>query len=370
VAALGVLLASSPLAASLPITDRPWVEMLLETAGRHLVTPAVWSALARRGQADRLPPDLAEYLEAMHELNRRRNARLAVQAAETAAALSPAGMRPVFLKGLAHLLIGIYPDPAARFVGDMDLLLSPEQVEPAAAELARIGYRRLPTAAWQSHDDVRLLHPERPAMIELHRSSLELPLAAIMPTDAVIKRSATLPGVPNAAVPCPEDLVVHNTAHAMVQHRFFRLAELPLRDAWDLVLLAERFRLDWPAVERRLAIGPGGPHPFGFYVRAAAATMPGARLPASAQGTSALRRWRRRRGRPPGAWRQACIHLVDYAEDRAWRWCHLPGERRHLASELLSPHAYRRLARSIAGIAQDGPPPPSPGRCFTSGSMP
>ena len=91
----------------------------------------------------------------MHALNARRNRRLREQALEIAATLGAVGIRPVFLKGLAALLLDLHGDPAARFIGDIDVLLRPDRVEDAADALQRAGYQRLPDRVPHAHDRVR-----------------------------------------------------------------------------------------------------------------------------------------------------------------------------------------------------------------------
>jgi hypothetical protein len=368
-ALLGALLAPEACAGPPPLPPAAaWT--LVGMAGRHLLTPGLWSALATRGATGLLPPDLREYVEALHALNARRNARLREQVEDVAAAMHGAGVRAAFLKGTALLLLGHYPDAGARFIGDIDLLVAEDRTEAAARALAALGYQRLPDGAAHVHDRIRLVHPGRPAMIELHQCAIQLAMEPLMPTRPVLAR-AVAAGGGAALVPGLVDLVVHNVAHAMIQHGFFRQAEVPLRDAYDLVLLADHSRaLDWPAVSRRLAIGPWGPDILAFYAGATNAVFPGARLPApdpSPRAARALRRWRARRGRPPSPAAVVLGNLAEFSEDRLWRLRTLPGEPRRMLGRIFTPRRYPFYVAALVEICRDGWPP-SEGRIRTTGT--
>ncbi|MER3458636.1 MAG: hypothetical protein C4309_08450, partial [Chloroflexota bacterium] len=54
-------------------------------------------------------------------------------------ALEAASIPAIVLKGPA-LALTIYPDPALRVIGDLDLLVRREQVEQAMAALHSLGY--------------------------------------------------------------------------------------------------------------------------------------------------------------------------------------------------------------------------------------
>ena len=111
-------------------------ESVVELASRHLVTPALYPAFASRGLLADLPADVRSYLEVVHQLNGERNRRIAGQVLETLTALNGAGIAAVLLKGVAHLLGGLYGDPAARVIGDIDLLVAKGELAGALRALA------------------------------------------------------------------------------------------------------------------------------------------------------------------------------------------------------------------------------------------
>ena len=246
---------------------------LLQVAGRHHMVPALASALrGRRLRAS--DPELHAYLAAIGGLNARRNHQLQAEVGEIAAAFAGAGVRPVFLKGVALLLRGTYPDPSGRFLGDIDVLVAPEEAEAAAGALERLDFRRTVAGPPHVHDRMKLAHPRRPAQVELHHPAVPGHLAGPLPAAAMRADAVAVPLLPGATVPCATDLVVHNVIHAMLHDWNLRMAEMPMRDALDLALIAREPGVSWEAVEARMARAPSGAAALGFYLAAARETFP------------------------------------------------------------------------------------------------
>lgn len=291
---------------------------VLAVAGRHHMIPALASALSRRGlRAD--DPDLADYLDAVHGLNARRNRRIRAEVDDIAAGFAACGIRPVFLKGTALLLLGLHDDPASRFIGDIDILVPPEEIEAAAAALERLGFLRKPAGPEHVHDRVKLAHPGRPAQVELHHPAVPGHLAGPLPPMPM--RVSAVP-VGGAAVPSASDLVIHNLLHAMLHDWNLALAELPLRDGLDLALVAQTGAVDWDDVARRMTLAPHGAAALGFAVAACREAFPWAvelpDLPLTGEAGRALRAWRDRRGRRTGRVRRRLANVAEHS-GRAWR---------------------------------------------------
>ncbi len=354
---------------AVPLPER--LEPLVAIAGRQLVVPALGS-LRRLDDDPAASGDLPAYIAAMHGLNLRRNTRLIAQATEIAGTLNAVGIEPVFLKGTALLLLGVFPGRGHRLIGDIDLMVETAALERAAAALMATGYRRLPDGVAHAHDPVKLVDPDRPAIVELHQSAVSLAIEPLLPREEVLRRSVRLGGPSGAfgRAPCPETLVVHNVLHAMLQHRFYRQAELPLRDALDLVHLARRFAadLDWAAIERRFAFSPFRGGELAFYLAATRAVFPDAPLdvpPPTGASARKLARWRRRGGRPPSPTVRRIAFLQEHLGDRLWRLRHVEGEPRRVLGALARLHRYPRYASDLLGIARGGPPTASAGRVIT-----
>ena len=100
----------------------PWPR-LVTLSGVHLLTPALAPALEHEHLRAAVPDELRDYLAAMHEAATQRNDALRAQLEEVAARLNAIGVVPVALKGAIRLIDGLWPDPALRFMHDLDLLV-------------------------------------------------------------------------------------------------------------------------------------------------------------------------------------------------------------------------------------------------------
>jgi hypothetical protein len=341
-----------------PDSPQPRIDSLIARAGAidwplvvalasdHLVTPALHPRL---GLAT-LEPELERYFRTVTELNRARNRRIRAQVEHLVGVLNVVGIRPLLLKGTAHLLLGLYDDDADRVIGDIDLLVAPEERDQALGALVDQGYAPHLDGELEHahlHHYPPLARHDSEAWVELHKTAS--PHGAALPTRAMILRSSSIrAGSGAAAVPGPEDLLVHNIVHSQLYNHGFWSAEFALRDAYDLVLLARRFRheLDWPQLAARIAADVGR-HSAGFYVRRAhlvfSQSPPPLAWPLGAR--LADRRWRwHARGRM--LWLRRSTRIVAHELRFLSEAMHNPSWRRRPVRRLLDPRWYRaRLGR-------------------------
>jgi len=87
-----------------------------------------------------VPPDVVDFLSAVEDLNRERNSVILNEVKFAAQLLNEVGIEPILLKGVAYLALGMYPNPATRYLRDVDLLLSETQLETAVDVLIRNGF--------------------------------------------------------------------------------------------------------------------------------------------------------------------------------------------------------------------------------------
>lgn len=114
-----------------------WDRVLAAAAG-HAVGETLAHALHEDGLVARLPPGPRAAVEDLHQHAAAKNALLLHDLARVEAALDAAGIPAVALKG-ATLVAAHYPAPAARHVGDIDLLVRPADLLRAAEALAAAG---------------------------------------------------------------------------------------------------------------------------------------------------------------------------------------------------------------------------------------
>ena len=173
-------------------------------------------------------------------------------------ALAKAGIDFTWIKGgaLAH---AVYPNPACRGRGDLDLWVLPEQVTPALDVLAQAGYSfvvnnerpdplsRLVGGEWQMKDDaslVSLVEIQYPAL----RGEWARHTAAIDHEGIWARRVPVHLGESAYPTLSPEDSLIHLAFHQAINHQF----TMPwLRNLLDLHLLVVKNAMDWGQITAR-----------------------------------------------------------------------------------------------------------------------
>jgi hypothetical protein len=193
-------------------------------AGAHGLGPLLWRALGLAGRRDWLGP---AHLDLANQAALRHHEALLLLPHAVSTAVRPlldARLEPVVFKG--PTLAGRYPEPGLRAMGDLDLLLPPQDHQRALAALQRAGWVVVRPAD-RRHYESALVHPAVPGLpLELHRGldvwyerSNRLPAGELwrrrIPIDCL--------GTPAFGLP-PEEEVVALAAHAgKPYHCFERL---------------------------------------------------------------------------------------------------------------------------------------------------
>lgn len=136
---------------SLEEKNRDEIEIILKTkeidwdtvvkvSTSHCVFPAIYCNLKRSNFLKYLPDDLVDYMNYITNLNRDRNKQIIRQAKNLNILLLENGIRPIFLKGTANLLEGLYEDIGERMVGDIDFLFSEKDFPKAIDILKKDNY--------------------------------------------------------------------------------------------------------------------------------------------------------------------------------------------------------------------------------------
>lgn len=237
------------------------VEALLLCLDPDRIAPPThdWTAVAELARLHGLTPLLFHRLEChqgldadlLHELRQDHARQTGVaffrmrQAAGVFEALEAHQIRFLVLKGMA-LAERIYASPALRAMGDVDLLVRPEDFPEADRALRELGY-------------ARGLMPERPAgecyhidyslqgsrlKVELHWHLHRRSSPFLIPVDDLWARAVALEVAGHRVQGlCPTDELVYLSLH-IAKHRFCA----GLRPFCDLALLLKAHPPDWNAV--------------------------------------------------------------------------------------------------------------------------
>src|SRR5262245_35089816 len=142
---------------------------ILDLANRSLATAQLCAAMMSSNSAAALPEDLRIFLLEVQGRNRERNRRLMVQLRDALRALNSAGIEPVLLKGIA-LWASRPRVEFDRILTDIDLLISPADVENAVDALQGAGFGL--TSRYRGSDVhvvAELWRPNDVGLIDLHQ---------------------------------------------------------------------------------------------------------------------------------------------------------------------------------------------------------
>ena len=234
--------------------DARWAEWLRD---QQLAAHAFYR-LHAAGLEARLSPELRDLLRAAFygaaggTMLRKRELANALQA------LGAVGIIPVLFKGaaLAHT---VYPDPACRPMGDLDLWLAHEEMTPAQAALESLGYaqhskptRPIELQAQRSGEIQLFGSHDGGGLIELHWGIFAgewLERTATVDEAAIRARTVPVAVVGHEALKlAPEDGLIQLAVHLAINHQF---GQPFVRGLLDVALLARAQPVDWATVVAR-----------------------------------------------------------------------------------------------------------------------
>jgi Uncharacterised nucleotidyltransferase len=229
-------------------------------AGEEWVSPALSHALRRKIEPGDLPQDITNYFDGMATLNRQRNGKIRTEAIELTRILNGVGAVPIFLKGGANLLSGLYPDLAMRMMLDLDVLLPTEGLSVYVEVLEANGYVRLGEDGIQGNSASALHHypplarPGAVASVELHVDPLDIQYRRFLNYTEVSEDAVelTIEGV-QLAVPSIPHRLVHCIAHTQFTDHAFIYGHLPLRELLDTAYLCRSGGIEWRAISGRFS---------------------------------------------------------------------------------------------------------------------
>ena len=219
-----------------------WEQIVWVSTGQY-VFPALYLQLKRAGLLPELPPDLVEYMEEYTGVNRERNRQIIDQAHAITALLNQYEIHPVFLKGTAHLLDGLYEDIAERMVGDIDFLVGEKDMVRAAEVLKEDGYYCLPNAVFTlslmecHYPD--LIKDGEMATIEVHRRILEPPYDKFFNFSTVSPDKKKLSITEQAYVLSDCHQIILNMMVVQMKDGGYWGGSIYLRHIYDLFLLSQ-----------------------------------------------------------------------------------------------------------------------------------
>jgi hypothetical protein len=143
---------------------------LLDLAAFHGIIPFVIHNLDVNGFSSQIPQPYLNELKQIYHGTVYRNLILSSELAKILSIFSQHGIETICLKG-APLAESLYRNPILRHVGDMDILVHPEDISKAVALLAEQGYKQAVPQQGKSHPfhgEPYLKKASFPLAVELH----------------------------------------------------------------------------------------------------------------------------------------------------------------------------------------------------------
>ena len=240
---------------------------VLAVADRHRLVPAVWSRLLARGEVQPVPASVRQVIAdrrlglgagllaaaVAHADNASRVDDLLGQADAALRALTDAGLRAAPLKGIDAVLTSRYPDPAARTMTDIDLLVDEDGAEAASRVLAGLGYRPVPGAPAASHQLPAVRLAGHAGSIELHTKLAMARWEHVLDPRRALDRAVPAGAETDAGAGLRlrrTDSIAHLVVHAQLHDDGHLMWRLPLRSIHETALaLTQCEPVDWAEID-------------------------------------------------------------------------------------------------------------------------
>lgn len=207
---------------------------------------------------DRLPEDLVALWQDTYYQMSVTSATLDWEIERVLMAVTQAGVEFIWMKGAA-LAYTVYPNPACRARGDLDLWIRMEDLSRATVALEGLGYH-LKNKEDRPEALILLVGGEQQMvgqglgleLIELQwpaiRSEWVRHTTAVDHAGIWQRRLSMIWGDKSFCIMAPEDALIHLCVHQAINHQF---GMSWLRNLLDIHLLVTRYELDWSQVAAR-----------------------------------------------------------------------------------------------------------------------
>ncbi len=216
-------------------------DAVVKLSTSNYVFPALYCNLKRVGFLHYLPQDLISSMEYITNLNEDRNKKIINQAKELNYLLLENNINPIFLKGTANLLAGIYQNIAERMVGDIDFILSKEDYTKAIDILREFGYSEVEKYKYYRPEEIhyrRLQKDNNIAAIEIHKAFMDIKkYNKEFSYNSVEKDIQSISGF---SVLSNSDKLKLTIISNQINDNGFCYKSIPLRNAYDVFLLSKK----------------------------------------------------------------------------------------------------------------------------------
>lgn len=228
------------------------LDRFIQLCSEHLILPAIYLKFRKHNLFENWPDEYSEHLREIHQLNHNRNLELLKQIDKINTMLAKADIKPVYLKGTAHLQNGLYSDIGERMIGDIDFLVQEKDYLKSAQVLINNGYK----SQTQHYCDLTTLKHYPPLSradvvtdVEIHRLAVNIEYTSYFSSKIIFKQKRKINNKTNCFVQSNEHAIIQNFIHSQLVDKGHLLKQFPLRSLYDFYLLSKK--TDLKAVLRK-----------------------------------------------------------------------------------------------------------------------
>jgi hypothetical protein len=230
-----------------------WGDLVRDSIDLYLA-PSLRFEMQTTGVWDLVPAAAQDILGELADLNRARNQKILATISDIAMKVGARSATPVFLKGAACLMSGVYGDLARRFMMDIDVLVPADEFQVSISALMESGYC-LPEQHLSSDTLIgKHYHPlvaPNGITVEVHRC-LGVLNSSLTPQEIMRDAIALERGRAQIRIPRREHILIHHVLHA--QERLRDRLWPRVQQLIDLKILVDGWEdsLDWAYVYEHL----------------------------------------------------------------------------------------------------------------------
>jgi len=224
-------------------TENGDLENFIEMCSNHLVIPAIYLKFKKHQLLDEIPAEVVDEFKRIYELNLERNEQILRQIDDITATLNKENIQPVFLKGTANLLDGLYSDVGERMIGDIDFLVKEEDYLKTAELLKDVGYQNDPDAFLDTRERMHypvLTKVGEVASVEIHRLPVLKKYTSSFNSGMIFREKKEVPGKAGLYVPSDRSKLIHTFIHGQLVDKGHAYKQTSFRDFNDLYRLSKR----------------------------------------------------------------------------------------------------------------------------------
>lgn len=177
-------------------------DQIVKIGSSHLILPSIYKALKTKKNNLKPPKRLMSFLEEITNENSRQNKEKYNQIDYITNLFNSESINYVFLKGAALLILNPFDAMNERMFGDIDILVSEDDIERAYTLLLKNGFKFIATDAetkltrnfegFQGRHINRLINPNYICAVELHRELLRNKYINLLKSDNVLKNKVSV----------------------------------------------------------------------------------------------------------------------------------------------------------------------------------